>query len=399
MKTTKGFRLHIGFFGKRNAGKSTVVNNIIGQELSIVSSKKGTTTDTNEKSMELLPIGPVTLLDTAGIDDVGDIGLLRVGAAKKTLERCDVIVFVTDNEKLNEKEKKFIEDIKNKNLPAIGVINKEDISEKNIEDVEYIKTSFNTIIKRNAKNKEKFIKDFKEALIKTLPKEQEGVILSDIINKNEICVLVIPIDKEAPKGRIILPQVNVIREMLDNNSISVISNPNNLKQTLNSLKNPPKIVVTDSQSFKEVYKIVPKNIMLTSFSILFARLKGDLKSLYEGAKKIDELKENDRILILESCSHHPIEDDIGRVKIPNLIKKYTEKNLDFEFFAGHDMPKDVEKYSLVVHCGGCMTTRREIINRINYLKEKKISITNYGIAIAKCTGILDRAIKPLIKNI
>lgn len=394
MKETKGIRLHIGFFGQRNAGKSTVVNNIIGQELSIVSSKKGTTTDVNEKAMELLPIGPVVLLDTAGIDDVGEVGKLRVKSALKALNRCDVVVFVKDNNPLSDIEKNFIKDVKEKKLVLLSVINKTDLGEISKQDFEILKNLSDGVIKREDSN---FVKDFKDALIKILPENiiNQGLILSDIIKPDETCILVIPIDKEAPKGRIILPQVNVIRELLDNNSISLVCTPDKLDLAIKSLKTPPKLVVCDSQAFKKVSEIVPEEIMLTSFSILFARLKGDFNSFLYGCQKIDNLNENDKILILESCSHHPIEDDIGRVKIPNLLKKYTKKNLIFEHYSGHDFPSDIEKYSLIIHCGACMTTRREVLNRIEISKSKNVPITNYGMTIAKCTGILERSIKPL----
>ncbi len=400
MSVTKGFRLHIGFFGKRNAGKSTIVNKIIGQNLSIVSDVKGTTTDVNSKAMELLPVGAVVLLDTAGIDDVGELGKKRVEMTMKALNRADVAVFVCDNEALSKEEKNFLEKI-NKNfnppIPVISIINKTDKGKLGKEDTDFLIKNSNIILE-TSKNSIDFVPEFKKTLIKVLPDDfiNQGIIMSDIVKPKEICILVIPIDKEAPKGRIILPQVNTLREMLDNNSISVICTPDELANALKCLKNPPKLVVTDSQAFRTVSEIVPKDIMLTSFSILFARLKGDLKTFIEGAKKIDELNNNDKILILESCSHHPIEDDIGTVKIPNLIRKHTKKELVFENYHGSDFPSDIEKYSLIIHCGACMTNRREILNRISLAKDKNVPITNYGIAIAKCTGILERAIKPLL---
>ncbi len=394
MKTTKGMRLHIGFFGKRNAGKSTIVNDIIGQELSIVSNVKGTTTDVCEKSMELLPIGPVTLLDTAGIDDVGELGNLRVKSTFKALKRCDIVVFVSDYEQLTKLEKDFLKQIK---IPTLAVINKTDLGKISEADFNFLKNNTNKILERK-NDKESFRYEFKATLQEILPIEYktERKILSDIIMPHEACILVIPIDKEAPKGRIILPQANVLRELLDNSSTAIVCTEKELKNSLSLLKNPPKLVVTDSQAFGEVSKIVDENILLTSFSILFARLKGDITEFVNGAKKLDNIKENDKILILESCSHHPVEDDIGRVKIPNLIKKYTKKNLYFEHYSGHDFPNSIEDYSLIIHCGGCMTNRSEILRRIELAKSKNIPISNYGIIIAKCTGILERAIKPII---
>lgn len=398
LSTTKGLRLHIGFFGKRNAGKSSLMNKITGQEISVVSNVKGTTTDVVEKSMELLPVGPVTFLDTAGIDDIGEIGSLRVEKTKKALLRCDVVVFAVDFETLSDIEKNFLLDVKKNNLPVITVVNKTDLYEINSSDFQFLLNNSNVVLKTSAIKKDNFVQEFISALIKVLPDEfvNSNVILSDIVKENETVVFVIPIDKEAPKGRLILPQVNAIREMLDNNSVSIVTTPDNLKAAILNLKTPPKIVVCDSQAFKEVAEIVPDDIMLTSFSILFARLKGDIATLYEGANKIEELNDGDKILILESCTHHPVEDDIGRVKIPNLIKKFTGKNLIFEHYSGHDFPTSIKEYSLIVHCGACMTTRREVLNRINIAKENKVSITNYGIIIAKCTGILKRAIKPIL---
>ena len=398
LSTTKGLRLHIGFFGKRNAGKSSLMNKITGQEISVVSNVKGTTTDVVEKSMELLPVGPVTFLDTAGIDDIGEIGSLRVEKTKKALLRCDVVVFAVDFETLSDIEKNFLLDVKKNDLPVITVVNKTDLCETNSSDFQFLLNNSNVVLKTSAIKKDNFVQEFISALIKVLPDEfvNSNVILSDIVKENETVVFVIPIDKEAPKGRLILPQVNAIREMLDNNSVSIVTTPDNLKEAISNLKTPPKIVVCDSQAFKEVAEIVPDDIMLTSFSILFARLKGDIAALYEGANKIDELNDGDKILILESCTHHPVEDDIGRVKIPNLIKKFTGKNLIFEHYSGHDFPTSIKEYSLIVHCGACMTTRREVLNRINIAKENKVSITNYGIIIAKCTGILKRAIKPIL---
>lgn len=399
LSTTKGLRLHIGFFGKRNAGKSSLVNKIIGQELSVISNVKGTTTDVNQKSMELLPVGPVTLLDTAGIDDIGELGSLRVEKTKKALLRCDVVVFVSDFEPLTEIEKNFLSEIKNKNIPIISVINKNDLGQINPLDFEFLVQNANVVLNTSAIKKDNFVVEFISSLIKIVPDEfvNSKIIMSDIVHENETAVLVIPIDKEAPKGRIILPQVNAIREMLDNNSISIVVTPDKLKQAIDNQKIKPKLVVCDSQAFKEVAEIVPDDIMLTSFSILFARLKGDLKTLYLGAEKIDKLKDDDTILILESCSHHPVEDDIGRVKIPKLLRAYTNKKLNFEHYSGHDFPTSIEKYSLIIHCGACMTTRREVLNRINIAKENNVEITNYGIMIAKCLGILKRAIKPVLE--
>lgn len=393
MKTCKGNNLHIIILGKRNSGKSTLINVLLGQDFSIVSEIKGTTTDVNQKSMEMLPIGPVTIMDTAGFDDVDKLGEKRIEKTLKALNRADVAIFVTDNEAISKQETGMLEELKKREIPTLILVNKSDLNAKPENNIAEIKKYFDDVLQLSLKND----KDVKNAIIKgllnILPKEIINPIdvLAGILDKNETAVLVIPIDKEAPKDRIILPQVQVIRNILDIGAKCAICKETELQETLSMLKFPPKLVITDSQAFKKVSEIVPRDIFLTSFSILFARLKGDLKSFIKGAEKIDELKDNDKILIAESCSHHPIEDDIGSVKIPNLIKKYTGKKLEFEKISGHDFPTDIGKYALVVHCGACMTNRREILNRILFAKTKNVAITNYGIAIAKCLGILSRS--------
>jgi len=399
LKVTKGNRLHIGFFGKRNVGKSSLINKITGQDLSIVSDMPGTTTDVNQKSMELLPIGPVVLMDTAGYDDTGELGNLRVERTDKALIRTDVAVVVFDDTPLGTYDNEFLNQIKEKNIPLLSVINKSDKGRMRDCEIEKIKKFSDGILEISALCDNDIIMKFKQALIKIIPEDfiSQTPILSDIIKPFETVVLVIPIDKEAPKGRIILPQVNVLRDLLDTGAISVVTRETELEDALSKLKEPPKIVVTDSQAFRRVNEIVPENILMTSFSILFARLKGDLNVFAQGAKKLNSLHDKDKILILESCTHHPVEDDIGRVKIPSLIKKYTQKDLIFEHKSGHDFPKNISDYALIIHCGACMTNRREILNRINISNSCNVAITNYGIAIAKCLGILDRALKPFEK--
>lgn len=396
MDTTKGNRLHIGFFGNRNVGKSSIVNKIAGQELSIVSDTAGTTTDVNQKSMELLPIGPVVLMDTAGIDDIGELGAFRVEKTLKALERSDVAVVVFDEKDFSQDEIAFLDKIKEKNIPVLAILNKTDKGTMDKKNLEILKDKVDFIIKFSALQDSDIVSKFKTALIQILPDEiiKDKPILKDIVSPLDTVILVIPIDKEAPKGRLILPQVNVLRELLDIGAVPVVCRETELENAFDKLKNPPKLVITDSQSFKTVSETVPKNILLTSFSILFARLKGDLKTFLDSTKKIDNLKDKDKILILESCTHHPVEDDIGRVKIPNLIKKYTGKDLIFEHYSGHDFPSVIEEYSLIIHCGACMTNRREVLNRINLSLKNNIPITNYGMTIAKCLKILDRAIKP-----
>lgn len=396
MKESRGNRLHITFLGKMNTGKSSIINNLFNREISIVSDFAGTTTDINQKAMELLPLGPVSILDTAGIDDIGELGQKRVNKTLEALDRTDVAIVVFDNTGVKDCDIKLFIDLKTKKIPIISIINKTDISLPSEDDIKIIENNSNHIIYASAKSDEDITSKIKLGLISALDSEyiDTPTLLGDIISKNDTIILVIPIDKEAPKGRIILPQVQTIRDILDNSAISVICNVQNLKHTIENLKNPPRLIVTDSQAFREVSEIAPVDIELTSFSTIFAKLKGDLKTFVQGANAIDKLENNDKVLICESCSHHPNEDDIGRVKIPNLIKKYTGKNIIFEHTSGHIFPDNIEKYKLIIHCGACMTNRREVLSRIEKATSKHVAITNYGIAIAKCLNILERALEP-----
>ena len=389
MKALKSNRLHIGIFGRTNVGKSSFVNKITGQEVSIVSDIKGTTTDVVEKSMELLPVGPVTFLDTAGMDDNTVLGTLRGEKTLKALERTDIAVIITDNSEFGEFETKLAEKSDDLEIPYITIINKVDNSDS-------FKTLSDKIIFTSVLYDENLIYRFKEALVKVLPDYfiNTEQIAGDLVPEKSTVILVVPIDKEAPKGRLILPQVQTIRDLLDSSCLTYVVKDTELEKALSNLKEPPALVITDSQAFKKVSEIVPEDIPLTSFSILFARLKGDLRAFINGAKAIDELRDGDKVLILESCTHHAIEDDIGRVKIPNLLKKKTGKNLVIENYTGHDMP-NIVGYSLIIHCGGCMTNRREILSRINHAEKLNIPITNYGIAISHCLGILPRAVRIL----
>lgn len=384
MKTLKSMRLQIGVFGRTNVGKSSFVNKITGQEISIVSDVAGTTTDVVEKSMELLPIGPVTFLDTAGLDDKTNLGEKRIEKTMKILNRCDVAVLVTDKFEFEDCEKEIINKFEELDIKYITVINKQD---ENFEERE----NFLVTSTLNDKN---IVDKFKKQLIKILPDEfiNSPKIAGDLVNEKSTVILVIPIDKEAPKGRIILPQVQTLRDLLDSNCITVCVKESELQNALDSLKEPPALVVTDSQAFKTVAEIVPANIPLTSFSILFARLKGDLSEFIKGVNAIKNLKEGSKILFLESCTHHAIDDDIARVKIPKLLQKTTNKNLICEYYTGHDFP-DVSGYDLIIHCGACMTNRKEILSRIMVANSKNVPITNYGIVISYCLGILERATK------
>ena len=383
MKSLKSFRLHIGVFGKTNVGKSSLLNKITNQEISIVSEIAGTTTDVVEKSMELLPIGPVTFLDTAGLDDTSELGFQRVEKTMKVLNRIDIAIIVCDNRGLDCHESKLIEKLDELKIPYLIVVNKCDI-EKPILNKEALYTS--------VKDDNQLVFKFKNALIKLLPDEfvNPPKIAGDLIEPKSTVILVTPIDKEAPKGRLILPQVQTIRDLLDSDCLSYVVKESELKDALANLKTPPALVITDSQAFRQVSEIVPKNIPLTSFSILFARLKGDLTEFVKGANYIDSLQDGDMVLILESCTHHAIEDDIGRVKIPNLLRKKTGKNLVIHNYAGHDFP-DLKDYKLIIHCGACMTNRREILSRILIANKANVPMTNYGIAISYCLGILPRA--------
>ena len=394
MKSLKSNRLHIGIFGKTNVGKSSLLNRITGQDVSIVSDIAGTTTDVVEKSMELLPVGPVNFLDSAGIDDNTELGEQRLEKTLKILNRTDVAVLVCDYKGIDDFDISLIEKFDDLKIPFIVVINKSDIEKISVEKLNVIKNYTQNILITSAKDDSEIVYKFKSVLIQLLPDDFVNTpkIVGDIVPNGSTVVMVIPIDKEAPKGRIILPQVQTLRDLLDSGCATLAVRDSELKNALDNLKTPPSLVITDSQAFKKVNEIVPENIALTSFSILFARLKGDLSAFIDGAKAIDTLKDGDKVLILESCTHHAIEDDIGKVKIPNLLRKKTGKNLLIEHFSGHDFP-NVSDYKLIIHCGACMTNRREVLSRILLANKTGVPITNYGIAISYCLGILDRAVK------
>ncbi len=394
MKTLRSMRLHIGIFGKTNVGKSSFINKITNQDISIVSEISGTTTDVVEKSMELLPVGPVNFLDTAGINDDSKLGAARLEKTLKVINRTDIAVLVCDYSGIDSYEKELIKKFDEYKIPFIIVVNKTDIQQPSDKVIEDIKTVTDNILITSTVSDNQIIYKFKELVVKILPEDFVNTpkIVGDLVPERSTVILVIPIDKEAPKGRIILPQVQTLRDLLDCGNKVLSVRDTELKDALEELKNPPALVITDSQAFKKVSEIVPANIPLTSFSILFARLKGDLRAFIEGAKAIDNLQDNDKILILESCTHHAIEDDIGKVKIPNLLRKKTGKNLVIEHFSGHDFP-NISEYKLIIHCGACMTNRREILSRIIQANKANIPITNYGITISYCLGILNRAIE------
>ena len=394
MKTLKSMRLHIGIFGKTNTGKSSLLNKITNQEVSIVSEIEGTTTDVVEKTMELLPIGPVNFLDTAGVNDKSALASERIEKTIKILNRTDVGVVVCDYKGIDSYDKELMNKFKELDIPYIIVITKTDIQGVKEDVLNEIKKYSDNILITSTKTDDKIVFKFKEMLLQILPDNYINTpqIVGDLVKEKSVVIMVIPIDKEAPKGRIILPQVQTLRDLLDSNCLTLVVKDTELEQALNSLKEPPALVVTDSQAFKKVAEIVPQNVPLTSFSILFARLKGDLNAFINGAKAIDTLQDGDKVLILESCTHHAIDDDIGRVKIPNLLRKKTGKNLVIENISGHDFP-DISDYKLIIHCGACMTNRKEVLSRILLSNKAGVPITNYGIAISYCLGILGRAVQ------
>lgn len=387
--TPSANRPHIVLYGNRNSGKSSLLNAIIGQEISLVSDIKGTTTDPVTKSMELIPLGPVVFIDTAGLDDMGTLGELRVKRTLKILQRTDFAIYVMDGNKIDKEDyKKAIHNFKKFHIPYMTVINKIDrLSKDNLNNLKKI---YPNAIFVSAKE-EFHILELKDKLIEGIHKQEEDPpIVGDLVPYNGTIILVVPIDSEAPKGRIILPQVQVIRDALDHGIKSYVVRDTELSNALKDL-NHVDLVITDSQAFNRVDQIVPNNISLTSFSILFARYKGDLNAFIEGIHTLEELKEGSKILISESCTHNHSHEDIGRVKIPNGLERHLRKNFDFTFRMGHDFPNDVSKYDLIIHCGSCMVNRKTMSTRIQMCREQGVPITNYGMVLAYLSGILKRS--------
>ena len=381
-------RLHIGFFGLRNAGKSSVVNAVTGQEMSLVSDFKGTTTDPVKKAMELLPLGPVVIVDTPGIDDEGELGEMRVRKTKQVLNYIDIAVLVVDSVLgLQQFDRDMLSLFESKKIPYIVAYNKADLlDEETVIDENSILVS--------AKDKTN-INELKEKIAKAVKVQNESKrVVGDLLVKGDVVVLVTPIDSAAPKGRLILPQQMTIRDILDSGAIPVVTRETELETTLNALKEPPKMVITDSQAFGYVSKIVG-DIPLTSFSILMARYKGSLESAVKGAEKMKSLNDGDTILISEGCTHHRQCGDIGTQKLPKWLKEYSGKELNFKFTSGKDFPEDLTGIALVIHCGGCMLTEREIQYRRRFCEENNVPITNYGTAIAQINGILEKSLKPI----
>ncbi len=390
MKTPNSNRIHIGIFGLRNAGKSTLFNYLLDQETSLVSDHPGTTTDAVQKAMEIHGLGPVLFIDTAGLDDVGDLGEKRIEKTRQAMDKCDIAIYlhstdekckngnILDNDE-NKREvervrldEKFLSELKLKDIPVIEV----KISEKNIDWL------------KNSKLRDEIFDD-----IRKIAPRGENEITKNLVNKGSLVILVMPQDSQAPNGRLILPQVQTIREILDKKAMSLCITPENLDTALKSLSKKPDLVITDSQVFDKVYEILPKDIKLTSFSILFAALKGDIDYFVKSTEAFEKLRDNSKVLICEACTHPPMEEDIGTIKIPNMLKK-KYGNVDINFVRGSDFPDDLREYDLIIHCGSCMFNRAHVISRVKRAKEQGVPMTNYGITIAKVKGILGKVTIP-----
>jgi len=391
----KGFRLHIGIFGRRNVGKSSILNALTGQETSIVSPQAGTTTDPVEKPMELLPLGPVVFIDTAGVDDEGALGEQRIARTMQVLQRTELALVVMEPGTVSEFESGLLKTLMAMKIPAIIVCNKRDVADPGEEQEAWALengTSFCAVSAITGAGMD----ELRTTIIRSVPEDflTARSVVADLVGPNGVAVLVVPIDKEAPKGRLIVPQVQAIRDLLDHDAIAIVAKDSQLRRTLEMLKEKPAIVVTDSQAFRKVAADTPDDVPLTSFSILFARLKGDLMEMVKGAMEIAKLRPGQKVLIAESCTHHPITDDIGTVKLPRWINQFVGGKVDFEHWRGHDFPYDLKKYKLIIHCGACMWNRREMLTRISLAKEAGVPITNYGLAIAFTLGIFERALRP-----
>lgn len=390
----KGLRLHIGIFGRRNVGKSSLLNAMTRQDVSIVSDIAGTTADPVEKPMELLPVGPVLFIDTAGIDDAGTLGDLRTAKTRQAFERVDLGIIVTDGP-WGPFERQIAAALAERQTPVIAVLNKCDLSNpppETLAELEAAKTPY----VRAAASKGDGVLDLRHAIVENAPADfiANPVLVGDLVGPGKLAVLVVPIDKEAPKGRLILPQVQAIRDLLDSDALCMVVKERELRAALGKLKEPPTLVVTDSQAFLKVAADTPPEIPLTSFSILFSRFKGDLVSQTLGAMAIEKLKAGDKVLIAEACAHHPIGEDIGRVKIPRWLTQYVGGKLEIEMVSGKDYPDDLSPYKLIVHCGGCTFNRKEMLNRLIKARAANVPLTNYGLTIAYSLGIFERALQP-----
>ena len=393
-ETPSGERVHIGFFGRRNAGKSSVVNAVTGQDLAVVSDVRGTTTDPVSKAMEILPLGPVVVIDTPGFDDEGSLGELRVKKTRQILGKTDIAVLVVDStERMQDCDMDLVRLFEDAKIPYILVLNKTDLASEDAAAFGVIGgTGPSAIVKTSALTGEG-INELKEKLASLKPSNEEGKLISDKINPGDLIILVVPIDKAAPKGRLILPQQQVIRDILDSGATALVLRESELEEALSKLGRKPDLVVTDSQVFEEVDKLVPSDVPLTSFSILMARYKGFLDSAIRGIAAIAGLKDGDKVLIAEGCTHHRQCGDIGTVKIPAWLEKYTGKSFVYETTSGAGFPEDLSEYGLIIHCGGCMLNEREVLRRAKESNAQGVAITNYGILIAHVHGILKRSIE------
>lgn len=397
--TPKGNRLHIALFGRTNVGKSSLLNLLIGQDIAIISPEAGTTTDVVEKAMELFPLGPVLFLDTAGLDDISSLSRLRLQKTEKIIQRADVILLVIEPDRWTEYEERVLTEAKDREIPVIVVINKIDVCEPAADFMKFISDRAGRVVLVSSverKKRDDYIVPLKRHLLDVCPDDfvQPPPLIGDLLPSGGLAVLVVPIDLEAPKGRLILPQVQTIRDTLDNDSTALIVKERELAQALDRLKKPPDIVVCDSQVVLKMCTDTPSWVPSTTFSILFARHKGDLVEAAKGVAAVENLQPGDRILIAEACSHHPLQDDIGRVKIPRWLRQFTGFNVHIDVYAGRDYPGNLEEYKLIIHCGACMLTRREMLNRIQKAKEAGIPITNYGVIISLLQGVLQRVLTP-----
>jgi [FeFe] hydrogenase H-cluster maturation GTPase HydF len=395
LEAPRGMRLHIGLFGRRNVGKSSLLNAITRQNVSIVSEYAGTTTDPVEKPMELQPLGPVVFIDTAGIDDVGALGQLRVQKTRAVLDRTDLGILVAEAGIWGDFEEGILGELGARKVPCVVAFNKIDQGRVDAALADRLAGSKVRMVHTNAREGSGVL-DLRQAILDAAPDEyvNQPAILGDLVGPGEMAVLVVPIDKEAPRGRLILPQVQAIRDLLDTNAFCLVVKERELRLALDRLKVPPRLVVTDSQAFLKVAADTPVQVPMTSFSILFSRFKGDLLTQVAGTLAVDRLRTGDRILIAESCAHHPIGEDIGRVKIPRWLTQHVGGELHFDTLQGHDFPQDLSPYQLVIHCGACTTNRREVLSRILRCRQQGVPITNYGLTIAYSLGVFERALEP-----
>ncbi|NOZ46942.1 MAG: [FeFe] hydrogenase H-cluster maturation GTPase HydF [Chlorobi bacterium] len=400
MTKGKEAKPHIGIYGRRNAGKSSLINNLAGQEIAIVSDVPGTTTDPVKKSFEITGFGPVVLIDTAGIDDKGELGKLRIQKTMESIKTIDLAILLITNNKFDEFEHKLVKEFKTKDVPCFIVHNKSDIEALNSKTKAELENKLNCNIIEFSNRENKNIDEVIDLIKKTIPElsYKNPSLIGDLISYGDIVLLITPIDIEAPSGRIILPQVQAIRDILDNDAVAIVLKEREVDAFLRKTKIKPALAITDSQIFLKADASIPKDIPLTSFSIILARLKGDFENYLKGTPKISELKDGDRILLLESCSHHVSCDDIGRVKIPRWISNFTGKELKYDVVAGLDkLERDISDYALAIQCGGCVITRKQLLNRVTPANKANIPITNYGMAIAYVQGIYERAVAPFVK--